>query len=168
MPNWCSNTLDITGPAATLQLIVANHVDGSALDFETVDPTPKELLGDKDGSSDIGLSGWYKWRLDHWGCKWNMDGSGDLSFVNDEHLFLCFDTPWRPPTGIVASLGKRYPDCEFELGYVEEGNQICGTYRVSHQDGVFAEDDVPGDCVAEFGSEIDQGEVSFAEDSPTA
>lgn len=149
MPNWCENNLNIMGPADTLKLIVSNHVKGSALDFETVDPTPQELLA-VDSSLEVGLPGWYQWRLDHWGCKWNQDGSGDLSFVDDNQLLLSFDTPWGPPLGIVSSLGKKYPDCRFEIRYVEHGNAFCGEFCVFHQDGSLIEEDVEGDYDLEF------------------
>lgn len=50
----------------------------------------------------------FDWRCAEWGCKWPAQ---DVDLDEDgETATLQFDTPWDPPTGIVATLRARFPD----------------------------------------------------------
>lgn len=85
MPNWCENSLEVKGhPARVVDFIeyafkicTDDYYEGLlgkgsyTLDFEKIEPTPL------DGKGDI-IEGWYDWRLNNWGTKWNAVVFGQI------------------------------------------------------------------------------------------
>lgn len=82
--------------------------------------------------------GWYYWRLQHWGTKWNasFDGPGvaiggeemDISatgtvIVTADVVSYSFLTAWSPPYAVVEAAAERWPNLEFVLRWAEPG---CG------------------------------------------
>ena len=69
MPNWCENTLTVTGEENEVQLFkdLAKPKDqkmDSELSFESLYP-----IADKND--------WYHWCIAHWGTKWDVEATLD-------------------------------------------------------------------------------------------
>jgi len=117
MPNHCYNELTITGDADKLSEI-ENNVE-SLLDYLV--PMPKELL---DG-------GWYEWRLNNWGTKWDIYDHS-VSRVSPTKLFISFNTAWAPPFDAIENGCERL-GLEFDLFYLEDdGMNFTGLFSSKH------------------------------------
>lgn len=133
MPNWCENILTIEDCSPELKSYLLEH----GLSFEKIKPTPPELL---EGS------GWYDWRVENWGTKWDLDEREQRETI--EQFILnsptitqaTFMTAWSPPCTAIAALSAQFPNDEFVLRYVEFGMGFAGTAHISN--GVSDEDDV--------------------------
>lgn len=119
MPNWCSNTVQIKGPAKKIQEIKKAIEAGKFLQY--LYPMPSELDKTVNGSEDAkpefqkqqsselikkhGFDNWYDWRVDRWGTKWEavsdyMEKPEITKWSKgDEMLNWSFDTAWSPPLG---------------------------------------------------------------------
>jgi len=81
-------------------------------------PEPRDDAGEP-------TSGWYDWRLQHWGTKWDIyNATCDRMDANT--LVLSFDTAWSPPIPIYDKL----VDMGFEVNarYLDEGWLYVGEY----------------------------------------
>lgn len=128
MPNWCSNELVISGEEAYLEDLIekiSGTVDGEFLPlcFNTIVPLPNHF---DDTESLVFLSPERTWLLKNWGTKWEPSGT-QFDFFED-HITLSFLTAWSPPTPIVATLTKMFPEASFELKYCEPGIGFAGEY----------------------------------------
>jgi len=144
MPNWCHNKLRVTGDAGAVERFrEAVKTDEQPLSFERILPTPADLL--EEGGI---MPGWYIWRINHWGTKW--DASFDEPFVAlgaetadpdasprgeaestiDDSVLYQFDTAWSPPESIMIVLGRKYPDLTFTLEFGEPGMEFAGRITV--------------------------------------
>ncbi len=147
MPNWCHNHITITGPDPVLdELLAAGSQQASeqaskqpqepASDFKSSDfkssdpsfslealiPTPTTLL---DGE------GWYDWRIDHWGTKWDLS---DVELVREPgQVWLHCLSPWGPPLPALLAISRRYPALKLHIHYEEPMMELAG--RVSCKSG---------------------------------
>ena len=78
-----------------------------------------------DGSP-LTAEGWYVWRTQSWGTKWNLRHGETYLTENPGELVYDFDTAWSPPEGIVNHLREQYPELEFRLEFAEGGNDFWG------------------------------------------
>ena len=102
MPNWCSNSLNVTGPKPSLDDLEKWIVDHkNNLDLEAILPTPKELLEHDSPQSGkkanefkkkYGAKDWYDWRVKNWGTKWDVNSSNDR--IDESNLSVWFDSAW--------------------------------------------------------------------------
>ena len=111
---------------------------------QTLIPMDEALL-DNDAHAD---DGWYTWRLQNWGTKWDVYESHCTRF-DANTLQLYFYTAWSPPMPIYDKL----VDMGFEVTarYLDEGWGYIGEY-VSGDD--WCTDDV--ESVAEHYPELDE------------
>lgn len=125
MPNWCDNTLTITGKPKMLSKLLkqveslpSETDDPSKFDFNQIVPLPEKV-------------DWYKWCIEHWGTKWN---SSDVAIL-DEHSWeegevtFVFQTAWSPPIPVIQKLSKDNPTVTISHKFVEEGMGFYGTYE---------------------------------------
>lgn len=123
MPNHCNNQLTLESGenienVLSPYLIESGQNDGYfTLDFQSIIPMPKELL-EEEGE------GWYSWRLDNWGTKWE---GYDGRFNCDDFSSFIFDTAWSPPLPIIKRLAELTGQT-FILEYIEYGMFYCGKY----------------------------------------
>ena len=124
-------------PNHTDNRVILSHADSQQIDMiynimntddtplcQTLIPMPKELEGTA-GFDENGVAGWYKWRLDNWGTKWDVyDAQCDYFDANTLRLY--FDTAWSPPMRIYEKL----TDMGFEVTarYLDEGWGYIGEY----------------------------------------
>lgn len=117
MPNWCANdvTLRHKDPAMIERAIKAYQAGTLLQEFH---PCPQDLLeGD----------GWYNWRVNNWGTKWDVGGNGEFAEQPDANTAeLRFDSAWSPPIEgfrVLEELGF-----EVEAHYFEPGMAFFGSY----------------------------------------
>ena len=131
MPNWCSNSITITGPVDKIRDLYDNHVilDG---DDETglldgMYPMPKHLHETvADGSEG---ENWYNWRVNNWGTKWEVSSEGLEFFDNGDGTAMItgwFDSAWAPPIGAYEQFAEQNTDCSVSASYYEPGMDFAG------------------------------------------
>jgi hypothetical protein len=101
------------------------------------------------GQERVGMEGWYTWRCQAWGCKWDaafadtgpMFGIGDegmdvtlsketqVATVTPTVAVFKFDTPWSPPVPVVEAASEQHPELEFVIRYAELGNGYGGEVK---------------------------------------
>ena len=81
-------------------------------------PEPRDDAGEP-------TSGWYDWRLEHWGTKWDIYNA-TCERMDENTLVLSFDTAWSPPIPVYDKL----VDMGFEVNarYLDEGWGYIGEY----------------------------------------
>lgn len=158
MPNWCHNTLIVTGPQRTLakfeqKVRSKSEPEKQPLSFQRIRPIPKNVLENEPMAGDLSdpnaqPQGWWMWCVHNWGTKWDASfGQGSMfSFATNENakphanrtltasgheLRYKFDTAWSPPVPIVEKLARDYPDLRFELQYGEPGAEYAGVFRAN-------------------------------------
>ncbi len=150
MPNWCSNTLEISHEDKKMMKRVVKGYNKNGLLREFI-PVPKELidtvagcLGSPDSYEQkllsyreklniehFGYKNWYDFCVAEWGTKWDI-GCGDgydkltLKDIKNNTIKIGFDSAWSPPTDAYEKL--------YEMGfqiramYYEGGCCFCGIW----------------------------------------
>jgi hypothetical protein len=140
MPNWCSNTLKVTGPKSDLsRFFRENKGTKGCLSFERRAPTPEDMKKKKvRPAGDLGgIYGtrpprdWYEWRIQNWGTKWDIDDTDLVCSYNQHGLKYAFDTAWSPPVAWLETVCASYPELEFVLQYEELGMGFDGQVHAS-------------------------------------
>jgi hypothetical protein len=141
MPNWCHDTLIVSGDPAQLWRFVeaVKESDEEPLSFAKHLPPPNGVDG-------------YDWRTQNWGTKWDAQFSEPLVALgiarmdvkasvaangreaDDGHARYTFDTAWSPPIQWLDHVALLYSDLRFVLEFGEPGNDFAGrlTYEGGH------------------------------------
>jgi len=153
MPNYCENTLIVTGDPDEVTLFVKQqHTTqyeswngeivkaDNVLDFLVVAPYP--VNRDKEGD------GWYDFCLNNWSVKWQPDVLYHEHMEDAGEAFYTFTTPWRDPEQWLMRVSRLYPKLTFSLTYFEPGMFFAGGYHMSGEyvERFYAE----GDTLAEL------------------
>jgi len=142
-------------PNHTDNRVILSHADSKMIDMiynimntedtplcQTLIPMDEKLLDVSGFSDDYKPQGWYGWRLDNWGTKWDIyDAHCDRIDANTLQLY--FNTAWSPPVPVFDKL----VDMGFEVTarYLDEGWMYIGEYT-----GGFAHMTEPNDyCVGD-------------------
>ena len=129
MPNWCNNSITISGSTETLETLweEANKEDSGLL--QAMVPMPSELNDTKAPSEG---ANWYNWRVQNWGTKWEVDLEG-LEFVNNHDgtsvIEGWFDSAWAPPIEAYNTFLDMMDGCSIEATYEEGGMDFAGIYE---------------------------------------
>ena len=130
MPNYCSNSLEISGPYECLnkfwnenKCISEKEEENNYLCFNKSVSIPDD---EKDN--------WYSWNIENWGTKWdscNCDISEYIKIDDDlpndsDFINYTFDTAWSPPLKWLTFVSKKYEDLEFIITYEEPGCDFWG------------------------------------------
>lgn len=127
MPNWCYNTIVVTGDKKSVNTILTKL---SLLDDR--DGIMEELigLGDIDKESYTTGDTWYNWNINRFGTKWDVpksDFMGNLQIDSDDEeesgFTTSFDTAWSPPVPFLATLSNIY-NVSITLDAEEGGNDF--------------------------------------------
>ena len=130
MPNWCSNSITISGPTKTIkQLWDDAHVgEGFGL-LNAMVPMPTEL---DDTTSPSDSPNWYDWRVTNWGTKWDIADEG-LEYVDNKdgtgHITGWFDSVWGPPVDAYNTFLDDMDNCSISATYEEGGMDFAGIYE---------------------------------------
>ena len=162
-------------PNHTDNRVILSHDDSQKIDMiyniMNTDDTPlcqtlipmDEALLDNDAHAD---DGWYTWRLQNWGTKWDVYES-HCTRIDANTLQLTFYTAWSPPIPVFDKL----VDMGFEViaRYLDEGWMYAGEY-INYDD--WTTDDVESlpetypDLDLEFG--ISEHMATWAEENEDA
>jgi hypothetical protein len=119
----------MTMPNHTDNRVILSHDDSQQIDMiynimntddtplcQTLIPMPEELEG---------TTGWYDWRLEHWGTKWGIYNA-TCERMDANTLVLSFDTAWSPPIPVFDKLVEM--GFEVSARYLDEGWMYIGEY----------------------------------------
>lgn len=119
MPNLCTNSLSLDGPAADVAAFV-NAVHGKESITVALLPVPVEQA-----------QNWYEWSLANYGTKWG-DYDTELTYHNDDTGALYrFTTAWTPLVEGVRQISSQFPTITFTLVYDEPGDELMGGYLIA-------------------------------------
>jgi hypothetical protein len=158
MPNWCDNTISISGNAISIKNLkefVGRPIDREDEKIEepiyslanimpsTPDATP--MLGEMSKSE--GVDDWYHNNINSWGTKWDVAGNAYVNInykEGDEFIGYSFDSAWSPPTPTTQRLSEIFPELTIEHKYYESGCDFWGIeiYKA-------------GEMISEEGGELD-------------
>lgn len=114
MPNWCYNSLVVSGDPETLDRWLSKlgaEPDGFLSAFYPVDP-------DKD---------WYFEQVEKWGTKWDVPVKAlELVTELEDSYQVVFETAWSPPVPWLVKVAADYPALHFAMRYIEEGMGFVG------------------------------------------
>jgi hypothetical protein len=180
MPNWCENTLSANGTAEDISAFV-KWLDDKPFSFERIDPTPEELKDNapfsqsrKDSGAGkeliekFGSDNWYDWRVQNWGCKWDIDeNQGKPAHSSAESIGFEFQTPWGPPEKAIYTLSLKFPTLTFFLGHYEMGCGFAGemTVKNGESEGTYYDAEENVDSFKQYVSE--RWGIEFDEEEET-
>jgi len=131
MANWCDNEVVIVFSDdaefhKVIEIIgeVQDHIGFKSEEervvglFDRFIPTPEGKLADE---------GWYGWRIENWGTKWNPQIHDIMMGCNT--ITIRFSSAWSPPQAFFTKFTEMYQSTEAYLTYVEEGMGYCGKAR---------------------------------------
>lgn len=135
MPNWCNNSITISGQTETVKNLweAANQEGGGLL--SAMYPQPKDMfrgsLGEKErrDCEAKGIDNWYDWQSSNWGTKWDVDTEG-LEF--EDHgdgtasITGWFDSAWAPPIGAYERFCDDMDGVYLDAWYEEGGMDFAG------------------------------------------
>ena len=136
MPNWCNNSITITGDVETLSQLKPVIAAGEGL-LQAIKPMPKELRETVKGSGDElqtevydGATNWYDWCNINWGTKWDPEVHLEFTDNGDGTATIngWFDTAWAPPIDAFQTLVDDWDSCYIELMYEESGMCFVGCF----------------------------------------
>ena len=169
MPNWCNNSITITGPADQMKTIWEQAQSNWKTEnyglLNVMVPIPEALKGTRspspdDGSQPIvdGYDNWYDWCVNNWGTKWDINDEG-LVFEDTEDGYATisgwFESAWAPPITAYDKFMENNPEIQIYSIYEEGGMDFAGIY--DNGDDEFM-DDLSVAC-----EEVVRGEVPLEE-----
>ena len=125
-------------PNHTDNRVILSHDDSQQIDMiynimntedtplcQTLIPMDEKLLEISGISDNYEVQGWYEWRLENWGTKWDVYET-QCTRINANTLQLYFYTAWSPPIPVFDKL----VDMGFEINarYLDEGWGYIGEY----------------------------------------
>ena len=169
MPNWCDNTISISGPAEKVSQIYQQlKTDDSIGLCQALYPAPKDMfhgnLGEKERKdcAEKGIPNWYDWQTSNWGTKWDTaDGDWQYEEAGDGEAILSgsFQTAWAPPIGVYEHCDEAHEDLYIEAMYYEPGCAFAGKWDSGNGDEHYSlegtkeslENELPEDLNDAFG-----------------
>ena len=140
MPNWCDNTIIITGEPVLvkgLKEFVGRAVvlpDGEVIEkpiyslanIMPSSPDSPPFLGEAFKSS--GQEDWYHNNINSWGTKWDVSGDCYMNDYKegDNHISYSYQSAWSPPTPTTQRLSEIFPELTITHKYYESGMDFWG------------------------------------------
>lgn len=135
MPNWCSNSIVITGDKDKIKKIkrVLQSMDTKQDNIGVF----QTLVGRDENLSESQYhegGAWYHSNIDRFGCKWDINwDDSNIDMDSDDCITMSPQTAWSPPDGFCRLLAQQY-EVKVELEYSEPGCDFAGRLLV-HPDG---------------------------------
>ena len=147
MPNWCDNSITITGPNKIIDKIEKCVQAGDGL-LNFICPIPKELKDTVSGSENAkpdwqkensnklkmkhGADNWYDWCTTNWGTKWDLCEYYGVSKnnIDDDTTTISFgvQSAWSPPLTAFETFVEQNEDVDVEILYYEPGCDFMGSW----------------------------------------
>lgn len=182
MPNWCSNTLTVTGSKADVELFMkkarrpaSKKGDWVPLSFQSIIPMNENDPDYQDGKENLcdTVFNWYRWCLDHWGCKWDIneyevDVQTQTTGDGKEAVYS-FSTAWNAPIQFYYAITEMFPKLTFNAYGWESGNSIWWSFDGIEGTGCHERESIDTDekvlvaineLLTELGFDLDSGDVS--------
>ena len=127
MPNWCSNTITITGDKKIIsgmtRLIESiKKTEGEEPGvFHTLIGRDSRITQEKYDNGD-----WYNSNVERYRCKWDVSYDDCCFTFDEESISLHPETAWSPPIEFCKSMVKEYKSIKIHIFYSEGGNDFCG------------------------------------------
>lgn len=118
MPNLCTNSLSLDGPAADIAAFVT-AVHGQESITNALLPVPADQA-----------ENWYEWSIANYGTKWG-DYDTELVFHNDTAASYRFSTAWSPLAEGIRQISSQFPTITFTLVFDEPGDELMGGYLIA-------------------------------------
>jgi hypothetical protein len=136
MPNWCNNTITLTGHKEKITAIYAKSKEDNAL-IQQLKPMPEALEGTtspapKEGKVQPlvdGFDNWYDWRVQNWGSKWDVDADNLELSEDGTTIEGWFDSAWAPPIHAYEYFLTDNEDCSIKSYYYEGGMDFGGLWE---------------------------------------
>ena len=134
MPNWCMNSLLVTGKKKDLVSFrdkvkpTKGSETSGQIDLNKLSKRPK---AEEDN--------WYDWNVKHWGTKWNIEAHLDWDEPDGEVLEYQFESAWAPPCDAFLTGSKKFKNLKFRLKYEEPGMCFMGSFKCKN--GKILQDD---------------------------
>jgi hypothetical protein len=139
MPNWCSNSIVITGDKDKIKKI--NEVLSSMDKTTTIAGIFEALVGRDENITEEQYQngGWYQHNIDRYGCKWDVSPENAVIVDDsDDCITMSPETAWSPPKEFCILLAEQY-GVDVTLEYSEPGCDFSGRVVIS-PDGVEEEE----------------------------
>lgn len=138
MPNWCYNTLIISGQAKEVEKFILDNQggEGEPLLFSksVPEPTYKHYTDSSSKTNPGGPPDWYQWRVTNWGTKWEPNSHRLIEVetikIDNKELKTAtyyFDTAWGPAGSWFEKVITQYKNLKFCLTYSEEAEEFRGS-----------------------------------------
>lgn len=160
MPNWCNNTLRISGDKEVISRIkdwYEKHQSGKTELglFGTFYPLPEELKNTQSPSREpnkaliekYGVDNWYDFQTTNWGTKWDAN-EVCMAGETENGIRLSFDTAWSPPIQFYEKLSEDYPKLHIRASYYEPGMDYCGTFDSDCGEETLGISDIKSKCLS--------------------
>lgn len=130
MPNWCNNSITITGPKDKITALYNEAIQDTKGEdrglLHAMMPMPQELEGTTSPSED-GVD-WYNWRVNNWGTKWEVSSEGLELSEDGTEITGWFDSAWAPPLGAFDHYIRANEDVDLVCYYEEGGMDFAGRW----------------------------------------
>jgi len=160
MPNWCYNTLTLSGDADVISRIKDFYKQSDKTEvglFGLFYPLPSELKDTTSPSREpnkaliekFGADNWYDYQTHNWGVKWDVREFYTEAETENE-IRLSFDTAWAPPIAFYEKLSRDYPELIISASYFEGGCDFCGTWESDFGEETLSISDIQKKCLSTY------------------
>lgn len=156
MPNWCNNSITITGSTETIKTLweQATAEDGGLLNAMVPQPDNifKGNLGQKEREqcAEDGVPNWYDWNVENWGTKWDVSTEG-LEFEDNgdgtASITGWFDSAWSPPIDAYNTFCEDMDGVFLEAYYQESGMCFVGYWSSEGGDDYYEYSDCDSETI---------------------